>query len=144
MTNPADASSLDDFNTKLIAEFRANGGKVGGNFAGANLLVLTTTGAKSGLPRVSPLAYRREGDHVVVFGSYAGKPRHPAWFHNLVAHPDVTVETGTETYRARARVAEGDERERIWRAQVADIPQFGEYEKTTEGRRIPVVVLERR
>jgi deazaflavin-dependent oxidoreductase (nitroreductase family) len=134
---------MDDFNAKVIEEFRANGGKVGGPFSQVEMVLLTTTGRKTGEPRVSPLACRREGDDVVVFGSYGGSPRHPQWYLNVVADPEVTVEVGTERYRARARTAQGDERARIWTGLVADIPQFGEYEKTTEGREIPVVVLER-
>jgi deazaflavin-dependent oxidoreductase (nitroreductase family) len=134
---------MDDFNAGIIEEFRANAGKVGGPFAQVEMILLTTTGRKSGRPRVSPLACRREGDDVVVFGSYGGSPRHPQWFLNLQANPDVVVEVGAETYPARARVAAGDERARIWSAHVAEIPQFGEYEKSTEGREIPVVVLER-
>ena len=134
----------NDWNNAIIEEFRTNGGKVGGNFDQVDLLLLTTTGAKSGEPRVNPLAYRRVGDDVAVFASYAGNPKHPAWFHNLVAHPDVTVEVGADTYPAHARVASGEERDRIWAEQVAAVPQFGDYETKTEGREIPVVVLERR
>jgi deazaflavin-dependent oxidoreductase (nitroreductase family) len=134
---------MDDFNAKVIDEFRANGGKVGGVFARVDMMLLTTTGRKSGEPRTSPLACRFVGDDVVVIGSYGGSPKHPQWFLNLTADPNVTVEVGTEAYPARARVAEGDERARIWADLVADIPQFGEYEKITDGREIPVVVLER-
>ena len=134
----------NDWNNAIIEEFRTNGGKVGGNFAQIDLLLLTTTGAKSGEPRVSPLAFRPVGDDVAVFASFAGNPKHPAWFHNLAAHPEVTVEVGPDTYTAHARVTSGDERDRIWAEQVAAVPQFGEYEAKTEGREIPVVVLERR
>ncbi|MBM3672590.1 MAG: nitroreductase family deazaflavin-dependent oxidoreductase [Actinobacteria bacterium] len=133
---------MNEFNQKIIDEFRANEGKVGGMFEGAPLLLLHTTGAKSGKERIAPLAYGRDGDHVVVFGSKAGAPMHPDWFHNLVANPRVTVEIGTEQYAADARVTEGEERERIWEKQKRDIPNFNEYEKLTE-RQIPVIVLER-
>ena len=134
----------NDWNTAIIDEFRANDGKVGGNFEGVDLLLLTTIGAKSGEPRVNPLAFRSVGDDVAVFASYAGNPKHPAWFHNLVAHPDVTVEVGTDRYPAHARVAHGAERDRIWAEQSAAVPAFAEYEAKAEGREIPVVVLERR
>ena len=143
MTTASDMNAMDDFNTKIIEEFRANDGKVGGPFARVEMMLLTTTGRKTGTPRITPLACRHDGDAVVVFGSYGGNPKHPAWILNLLANPEVTVEIGADTYPARARIAEGDERERIWSAQKADIPQFGEYEKTTEGREIPVVILDR-
>jgi deazaflavin-dependent oxidoreductase (nitroreductase family) len=134
---------MDDFNARIVDEFRANDGKVGGPFSQVDMMLLTTTGRKTGEPRVSPLACRFVGDDVVVIGSYGGSPKHPQWYLNLVADPEVTVEVGTERYRARARTTQADERARIWTDLVADIPQFGEYEKTTEGREIPVVVLER-
>jgi deazaflavin-dependent oxidoreductase (nitroreductase family) len=131
---------MPDWNTKIIEEFRANGGKVE-SFGTADLLLLTTTGAKTGEPRTSPLAYRREGDSLIVFGTYAGQPKHPMWYFNVRANPDVTIELGSETFPARARVAEGEERERIWEAQKVAIPQFAEYENKTD-REFPVVVLE--
>jgi deazaflavin-dependent oxidoreductase (nitroreductase family) len=131
----------NDWNTNVIEEFRANGGKVGGNFAGVPLVILHTAGAKSGEPRQTPLFYRQEGDDVVVFASYAGAPTHPAWYHNVVAHPEVTVELGDATRTMRARVAVGDERERLWNAQKDEWPQFAEYEEKTD-RAIPVVILE--
>jgi deazaflavin-dependent oxidoreductase (nitroreductase family) len=133
---------MNDFNRAIIEEFRANAGKVGGGFAGVPMLLLHTTGAKSGAERVNPLAYRREGDAYVVFGSYAGADTHPAWYHNLVANPEVTVEVGEETFPAKARVADGDEHDRIWTAQKQDAPAFAEYERKTS-RRIPVILLER-
>lgn len=111
-------------------------------FEGARLLLLHTVGAKSGAPRVNPLAYRPVGDGWAIFGSYAGAPSHPAWYRNVVANPDVEIEVGTETIPVRARVAEGEERERIWSAQKADIPTFADYEAKTD-REIPVIVLER-
>jgi len=132
----------NDFNRKIIEEFRANDGKVAGPFAGSDLLLLHTTGAKTGAERVNPVVYRREGDSLVVFGSKGGSDHHPDWFHNLRAHPDATVEVGRDTIRVRARVAEGDERERIWTAHKQAYPPFSEYETNTT-RTIPVVVLER-
>lgn len=132
---------MSDFNARIIDEFRANAGKVGGPFEGAPVLLLHTTGARSGEDRVHPLVYRSEGDGMAVFGSKGGAPTHPAWFHNLVANPDATVEVGTRTVPVRARVTEGDERDRIWSAQKADMPGFADYERTTQ-RTIPVVVLE--
>ena len=131
----------NDWNQQIIDEFRANGGVVGGNFEGVPLVILHTSGAKSGEPRQTPLFYRQEGDDLVVFASYAGAPAHPAWYHNVVAHPEVTVEVGTDTRKLRARVADGDERDRLWSAQKEQWPQFAEYEEKTD-REIPVVVLE--
>ena len=135
-------ATVNDFNRTVIEEFRANDGKVTGRFAGAPLLLLTTTGAKSGQTRTNPVAYRREGGRVFVFASKAGAPRDPDWFHNLVAHPDVTVELPGETYRARAVVVEGPERDRVWEAQKTVMPGFADYERKTT-RRIPVVELQR-
>jgi deazaflavin-dependent oxidoreductase (nitroreductase family) len=132
---------MSDFNAKIIDQFRANDGKVDG-FDAFEMLLLHTTGAKTGAERVNPLAFRREGADLVVFGSVAGAPKHPAWYHNLVTTPAVTVELGTETYAATARVAKGDERTRIWEAQKAEVPQFADYEQKTD-REIPVIVLER-
>jgi deazaflavin-dependent oxidoreductase (nitroreductase family) len=136
-------SEANDFNAQVIEEFRANGGRVGGPFEGAPMVLVHHTGAKSGLERVVPLMYRPEGDDIAIFASYAGAPDNPAWFHNLVANPDTTIEIGTETRPVRARVTEGDERKRIWEAQKSEVPQFAEYEAKTE-REIPVVVLESR
>src|ERR1700761_5662946 len=114
----------DDFNGKIIAEFRANGGKVGGVFAGQPLLLLHHTGAKTGTERVNPLAYQQVGGSYAVFGSAGGQPRDPQWFRNLVAHPDVTLEVGTSTVKARARVADPDERASIWTTQKQRMPNF--------------------
>ena len=132
----------DDWNRKVIEEFRANEGRVGGVFAGMPLLLLHHVGAKTGTARVNPVAYQRLDDGVAVFASKGGSPTNPDWFHNLVANPDVEVEVGAERYRAKARVATGEERERIWSAQKAAYPQFAEYEEKTS-REIPVVVIER-
>jgi deazaflavin-dependent oxidoreductase (nitroreductase family) len=134
-------STMDDFNTQIIDEFRANAGVVGGPFAGANMVLVHHRGAKSGVERVTPLVYRTEGESIVVFASKGGAPTNPDWFHNLVANPETTIEIGTQTRSARARVAEGDERTRIWDAQKVESPQFAEYEAKTD-RLIPVVVLE--
>ncbi len=133
---------MNDFNEQLIEEFRANGGKVGGPFAGANLLLLHTTGAKSGQRRVNPLVYRRDRDHYVIFGSKGGAPTNPDWFHNLRAHPSATVEVGTEKFDVTARITAADERERLWTETKREIAAFGEYEHKTD-RQIPVIVLER-
>ena len=132
---------MSDFNSKIIEEFRANGGKVGGQFEGAPLLLLHTVGAKSGQPRVNPVMYQRVTDGYAVFASKAGAPANPAWYHNLLAHPEVKAEIGTTTVELRARVAEGQERERIWAAQKAAYPGFADYEEKTT-RQIPVVILE--
>ncbi len=132
----------NDWNDKIIEEFRANGGKVGGNFEGAPLLLLHTTGAKSGKERVSPMMYRADGDKMYVFASYAGRPENPAWYHNLVAHPQVTVEVGTETFPATATTVTGTERDEIYAAHAAIFPGFAEYEQKTS-RVIPVVELTR-
>lgn len=133
---------MSDWNTTVIQEFRANGGKVGGGFEGAPLLLLHTTGAKSGQERVNPVMYRRVGDHIAVFASKAGAPTNPDWYHNLLANPSVVAEIGTETIPFTARVATGDERDQIWTAHKADNPGFAEYETKTT-RQIPVVILER-
>jgi deazaflavin-dependent oxidoreductase (nitroreductase family) len=128
-----------DWNTKVIEEFRANGGTVS-NFGDA-LLLLHTTGARSGQDHVTPVTYRKVDGGYAVFASFAGQPRNPAWYHNLVANPDVRAEIGTQTLRLRARVADDAERAPIWAAHKAEFPGFQEYEgKTT--RQIPVVILE--
>ena len=134
-------SDVNDWNKTIIDEFRANGGRVGGNFEGAPLLLLHTTGAKSGQERINPMMYQDLGGSIAVFASMAGAPNNPAWFHNLVANPDVTVEIGTETKAFRARVAEPGEREPIWTKQKADYPGFADYESKTD-RVIPVVILD--
>jgi deazaflavin-dependent oxidoreductase (nitroreductase family) len=137
-------TEVQDFNQQIITEFRANGGKVGGMFEGSSLLILRSIGAKSGRERLNPLAYRRHGDAWAIFGSKAGAPTHPDWYHNLLAHPEATIEVGTETIAVRARVAEGEERDEIYAAQKADVPVFAGYEESAGDRVIPVVVLERR
>jgi deazaflavin-dependent oxidoreductase (nitroreductase family) len=135
-------SELNDFNQKVIAEFRANQGKVGGQMAGMPLLLLTTTGAKTGRALTKPLAYSKDGDRIFVIASFAGAPKSPAWFNNLVAHPTVTIEAGSERFQARAVVTAGAERERLFKLQADKMPIFYDYQKKTD-RQIPVVVLER-
>jgi deazaflavin-dependent oxidoreductase (nitroreductase family) len=134
---------VNDFNQQIIDEFRSKGGKVGGPFAfeGAPVLLLHHTGAKSGRERVNPLAYGRDRDRLVVFGSKGGAPTNPDWYHNLLAHPQVKVEVGGDMLDVVARVAEGEERERIWERQKQAMPGFAEYEQKTS-RQIPVVILE--
>ena len=137
------SNDYNDFNRKLIADLRANGGKAsGGPFKGGQLLILTTKGAKSGEPREHPLAYSEDdGVHVVV-ASKGGAPTHPAWFHNLVKHPIVTVEVEGETFKAKANVVEDDEEyERLYAQHAAIMPGFNEYRQKTS-RKIPVIVLE--
>ncbi len=135
------AASVDDWNRGVIDEFRANGGRVA-QFEGRPLLLLHHKGAKTGTERVNPLVFLPVGDDFAIFGSKAGADTNPAWFHNLQAHPDTTIEVGTETIPVHARVAEGDERTRIWEEQKCENSNFAEYEKLTT-RSIPVVILER-
>ena len=132
----------DNFNEKIITEFRANGGKVGGWFDGQTLLLLHTTGVKSGAERVNPLAYQQVGDAYAIFASNGGAPADPQWFRNLVAKPDTTVEVGGDTVAVRARVADTEERAPIWAKQKADRPNFAEYDTTAAPRQIPVVILD--
>jgi deazaflavin-dependent oxidoreductase (nitroreductase family) len=132
-----------DWNRQIIEEFRANGGKVGGMWEGRPLLLLTTIGAKSGQRRTRPMMYMDNGDRLFVFASKGGAPTNPDWYYNLLAHPEVTVEVGKETYDAIATPVTGEERDRIYAQWAEMYPQFGEYqEKTT--RKIPVIALERR
>lgn len=131
----------EDWNSNIIAEFRANSGKVGGQFEGAPLLLLHTTGAKSGAERVNPMMYRTDGDRLVVFASKAGAHTNPDWYHNLLADPKVSAEVGAETVSLIARVAQGGERERLWEDQKREWPGFADYESKT-ARQIPVVILE--
>ena len=137
-------SDMDDFNSKIIDEFRSNGGKVGGQFEGAPVLLLHTVGAKSGAARVNPMMYMEDGKRRYVFASKAGAPTNPDWYHNLVAHPEVGVELGSDTYRARAVVLEGAERDAVYAAHAAQYPGFAEYEtQVGDARVIPVVRLDR-
>jgi deazaflavin-dependent oxidoreductase (nitroreductase family) len=130
------------WNQKIIEEFRANAGRVGGPFEGAPLLLLHTTGAKSGAERVNPVMYQAVGDDLAVFASKAGAPTNPDWLYNLRADPAATVEVGTDTFPVVAREVSGEEREQIWAVQKERYPGFAEYEEKTS-RTIPVVVLRR-
>ena len=133
---------MSDLDEDVINEFRANGGKVGGRFEGAQMMLLTTTGAKSGEARTKPVVYTTDGDRFVVIASKGGAPTNPDWFHNLLADPEVILEVGGERFPARATVTSGEERRRLYDAQAALMPGFAEYaQKTT--REIPVVVLNR-
>ena len=135
-------SDHNNFNQQIIAEFRANGGKVGGPFEGGTILLLTTTGAKSGQSRTNPLVYVTDGDNIAIIASKAGAPTNPDWYHNLVANPIVTIERGTEQFQARATIAAEPERTRLYDQMVAKMPGFAEYQRNTT-RQIPVVVLEK-
>jgi deazaflavin-dependent oxidoreductase (nitroreductase family) len=138
-------SEMNDWNRRVIEEFRANGGKVGGDMEGWPLVLVHHTGARTGTERVTPVVYQQlEDGSIAVFASKAGAPSHPDWFHNLVAHPDTQIELGSETRPVTARVAAGDERTRIWEAQKQAFPNFAEYEQKAGDREIPVVVLEPR
>lgn len=130
-----------DWNLRIIEEFRANEGRVGGVFENTPLLLLHHTGAKSGTVRVNPVAYQPLPGGFAVFASKGGAPTNPDWYHNLVSNPRAQVEVGTETLDVVARVAQGDERERIWTRQKERSPGFAEYERKTD-RQIPVVILE--
>jgi deazaflavin-dependent oxidoreductase (nitroreductase family) len=143
MTEPDPRAAFAAMTKALITDFRANSGQVtSGPFAGRPVLLLTTRGAKSGQPRLAPVVYSRDGDNYVIVASKGGAPTHPAWYHNLLANPVVTVEVGRETFEARARVTEGAERDRLFAQRAADSPNFAEYQRQTT-RVIPVVVLER-
>ena len=134
---------MSDWNDKVIAEFRANQGRVGGQFEGAPLLLLHSTGAKSGQERVNPMMYQAVGDGFAVFASKAGADTNPDWYHNLKAHPQARIEVGTETIDVTARVLDPEERAPIWEEQKTRYPGFADYERKTS-RTIPVVLLERR
>jgi deazaflavin-dependent oxidoreductase (nitroreductase family) len=131
---------MSDFNEQVIAEFRANEGKVGGGFNGAPMVLLTTTGAKSGKRYTTPLVYLAEGDRMFIFASFAGAPTNPAWFHNIQANPRVSLEVGADSYDADATALTGDERDRVFAAQVSVMPGFADYQTKTS-RVIPVVEL---
>jgi deazaflavin-dependent oxidoreductase (nitroreductase family) len=133
---------MAEFNQKVIDEFRSTGGKVGGPFAGAPMIIVTHRGAKSGRPYTTPLVYSKDGDRYVIIASKAGSPTNPAWYHNLLAHPEVTVEVGSEKFQARAVEVKGAERDRLFDAQAGLMPQFNEYKARTT-RVIPVLALER-
>jgi deazaflavin-dependent oxidoreductase (nitroreductase family) len=134
------STSPADFNAKIIEEFHANAGRVGGMFEGLPLLLLHHIGAKSGKSRINPLAYQDDDGRYVVFASKAGAPTNPDWYYNLRAHPNATIEVGVDTLDVTASEASGEERERLYRTQAERVPQFAEYEERTE-RVIPVMVL---
>jgi deazaflavin-dependent oxidoreductase (nitroreductase family) len=134
---------MSDWNDKVIAEFRANQGRVGGNFEGAPLLLLHSTGAKTGQERVNPMMYQAVGEEFAVFASKAGADTNPDWYHNLKAHPEARIEVGTETFDVTARVLDAQEREPIWEEQKSRYSGFADYETQTD-RVIPVVILTRR
>ncbi|MBT5773720.1 MAG: nitroreductase family deazaflavin-dependent oxidoreductase [Dehalococcoidia bacterium] len=136
-------SDVNDMNARIIEEFRGNAGNVGGPFEGRNMLLLHNIGAKSGAERINPLVYQALDRNFAIFASKGGAPTNPAWYYNLVAHPDITIEVGTETLDVRARVAAAEERDQIWTRQKEEVPTFADYEVATS-RVIPVVVLERR
>lgn len=134
------STSPADFNAQIIEEFRANGGNVGGMFEGMPLLLVHHVGAKSGQARVNPVAYSKDGERYIIYASKGGAPTHPGWYHNLMAHPQTKVEVGTETVDVVASEAQGEERDRLFKAQAERVPQFAEYQEKTE-RRIPVIIL---
>ena len=136
-------AAMKQFNQGLIKEFRANGGKVlSGPFVNAPLLLLTTTGAKSGRPFTTPLVYTKDGNRIVIIASKGGFPTNPAWYHNLKANPTTTLEIGKEKFQAKATITKDPERQRLFDAQAKVMPNFTEYQKNTT-RQIPVIVLER-
>ena len=135
-------SERNDFNQRVMNEFRSNEGKVGGQMKGVPLLLLTTIGAQTRKPFTKPLAYTKDGNRIVVIASFAGSPHHPAWYGNLVKNPVVTVEIGSEKFQARATSTSGELRRRLFEAQAKLLPVFSDYQKKTS-REIPVIVLER-
>jgi deazaflavin-dependent oxidoreductase (nitroreductase family) len=138
-----DAAAWNDYNLALIDDLRAhNGIATAGRFAGRELLLLITTGKKSGQPRTAPLAFTRDGERYVIIASKGGSPTSPDWYYNLVHNPNVTLEVGGEAFAARATIAEGEERDRLYANQARLMPNFAAYQLKTS-RQIPVVVLER-
>ena len=135
-------SNVNEFNQKVIAEFRANGGKVGGPFADRPLLLLNTIGAKSGQPRTNPVVYTTDGDHLIVIASNGGADHHPDWYYNLKANPQATVEVGQQQFAVQAVMAEAGERDRLFTQMATAMPGFADYQRNTN-RQIPVVILKR-
>ncbi|MCU1453041.1 MAG: hypothetical protein JWN46_1187 [Acidimicrobiales bacterium] len=135
-------SDMNDFNRSIVDEFRNNEGRVGGNFEGAPMMLLTTIGARSGQTRTVPLMYLQDGDRIVVFASKAGAPTNPDWYHNLLANPQVTVEVGSDSYEAEAEVMPREERDRLYAIQAERYPGFAEYQEKAD-RLIPVIALNR-
>ena len=136
-------AAFNEFNKKIMAEFHDNAGKVGGPFAGADVLILTTTGAKSGQTRWNPLVYTRDSDRLIIVASKGGAPTSPDWYHNLVANPSAVIEVGSDVISVEARIATGAERDRLYAQHAARMPQFLEYAKNTT-RTIPGVMLTRK
>jgi deazaflavin-dependent oxidoreductase (nitroreductase family) len=136
-------ADMNDFNAKLIAEFRENDGKVTGDFGKVPLVLITHRGAKSGIERTSPLVYSLDGDRVIIIASKGGAAAHPHWYLNMVANPEVTVELPGDTYRAKVTEVTGAERDRLYAAQAATMPQFDQYAINAGDRIIPVLALER-
>ena len=134
--------AVNEFNKSIIAEFRSHGGKVGGPFAGSTLLLLTTTGARSGNPHTNPVMYFVDQDRYLIVASHAGAPTNPPWYYNLIAHPVVEVEMGTERFKARAEVVGEPERSTLYANIAAAKPAFAEYQRKTT-RPIPVIALYR-
>ena len=134
---------MNAWNRQIMEEFHANAGKVGGPFEGIPLLLLTTTGARSGQRRTTPVGYMPDGDRLAIFATRGGLPTNPSWYYNLVAHPEATVEVGTETFEVTAVVITGEERDRLYARQVERAPVFAEYQAKTT-RKIPVISLYRR
>ena len=135
-------SSPSDWNKQIIEEFRANGGKVGGQFAGTNLLLLHTQGAKSNQPHTTPLVYSKEGDDFILVAAKGGAPTNPDWYYNILAHPNVTLEVGTEHFNAHATIPEREERDRIFANISQQAPMVSEYQRKTS-RVIPIITLKR-
>ena len=131
---------MSDWNTGVIAEFRKNHGKVGGQFEGATLLLINHKGARTGKSRTNPVMYLKEGNRYIVFASKGGAPTNPDWYHNLKAHPDVKIEVGKETIDARAEEITGKERDRIYAEQASRYPQFAQYQRQTK-RTIPIIAF---
>ncbi len=127
-------SRPNNFHQKIIEEFRANNGKVSGQFAGAPLLLLNTIGAKSKQPRTNPVAYTKDGDNYLIIASKAGAPSNPDWYYNVVTHPEVTLEIGTERFQAHATIPEGEERDRRFNQMAAQMPGFAEYQRSCQLR----------
>ncbi len=134
---------MSDWNKKIIEEFRANQGKVGGHFENMTLLLLHTTGAKSGKARINPVVYIENGDELVIIASKGGAPTHPDWYHNIVANPNIDVEVRVEKFQAEANVAQEPERTNLYQKMASQYPFFNEYQQKTE-RIIPVVKLTRK
>lgn len=139
---PVSIEEMLALNRKVIEQFRANDGRVTGMFANEPLLLLTTTGAKSGEKRTNPLVHTLDGDRVVIIASFGGAPKHPAWFLNIRANPEVTIELPGETFRSKTIIPEGEERQRIYDQHAAEMPRFADYQAMTT-REIPVVVIPR-